>query len=215
MSEAALRLRSARQAWAAAGSNHDRLIGALRIVLPAAIVLLAALLAAAPMLGGRDISFVLSKDRVAVAKERLRVSDAVYRGEDDKGQPFKLRAGSAVQATSQVPIVRLADLTGEILLDDGPATVTARTGRYDMDKQTVAIDGAVSFRTADGYRLDTRDVAVDLPTRRIASGSAVDGTMPLGTFAGDRLDADLTTRTVVLTGRARLHIVQGAARGTR
>jgi lipopolysaccharide export system protein LptC len=215
MSDAAVRQRRARQAWAAAGSSHDRLIGMLRIVLPLAIAVMAVLLALAPLLGGRDISFVLSKDRVAVAHERMRAEGAVYRGQDAKGQAFALQAGSAVQLTSRDPVVRLNDLSGRLDMTDGPATVTAPRGRYDMSQETVAIDGPVRFRRADGYQLDTRDVAVDLPTRLVRSGGAVDGRMPLGTFRANQLSADLRARTVVLSGRARLHIVQGAARGTR
>jgi lipopolysaccharide export system protein LptC len=197
------------------GSSHDRLIGTLRVALPLAVVLLVVLLAFAPLTVGRDISFVLSKDRVQVAKERMRVSDALYRGEDSKGQPFQISAASAVQATSRDPVVRLQKLAARIALADGPATIVADRGRYDMDSETIAIDGPVRFRDAGDYRMQTRDVTVDLKTRRVASGGPVDGSMPLGTFAANRLEADLNTRVVVLKGDARLHIVQGRSRGPR
>ncbi|MFS0737902.1 LPS export ABC transporter periplasmic protein LptC [Sphingomonas sp. 1P06PA] len=212
MSEAAQLARSQRQRWAMAGSSHDRLIGILRIVLPVAVVLLFLFLLTAPLLGGRDISFVLAKDRVQVAKERMRVADALYRGTDSRGQPFALKAGSAVQVSSRDPVVRLNDLAAEIVQRDGPATVRARSGRYDMSREQVAVDGQVVMTAADGYRLETRDVTVDLKTRRAVSGGAVDGRMPLGTFSANRLSADLAARTVRLDGRARLRIVQGVAR---
>lgn len=213
MSEAADLARGTRQVWAAPGSSHDRVIGIMRILLPSAIGALIAILAVAPLTVGRDISFVLAKDRVQVARERLRVSDAVYRGEDSKGQPFSIRAGSAVQKSSQDPVVQLSNLSAEILLQDGPATIGAQTGRYDMDSEKVYVDGPVHFQTRDGYQLDTRDVAVDLKTRQVESGGAVDGKMPLGNFSADRMTADLSSRTVVLDGRARLHIVQRNGRG--
>jgi lipopolysaccharide export system protein LptC len=212
MSELADRVRSRRQHWAVPGSSHDRLIRTLRVALPIAIVALAALLAAAPLTVGRDISFVLAKDRVEVARERLRVSEARYRGTDSKGQPFMLRARSAVQVSSRDPVVRLNDLSARILLTDGPAAIAAQKGRYDMNSDHVMIDGPIVFRAADGYRIATRDVAVDLDSRQIVSGSAVDGQMPLGRFSAGRLRADLNQRIVVLDGRARLHIVQGASR---
>lgn len=215
MSELADRVRTNRQHWAAPGSSHDRVIGSTRIVLPIAIGVLAAVLGAAPLTMGRDISFVLAKDRVEVAKERLRVTEALYRGEDAKGQPFQIRAGSAVQVSSRDPIVKLKDLSARIQLTDGPATIGASRGRYDMDSERVAVDGPVVFQSADGYRMATRDVAIDLKTRRVASGGPVDGRMPLGTFSANRLRADLNSRTVVLDGRARLHIVQRQSTGSR
>lgn len=178
-------------------------------------MLLVGLLAFAPLTMGRDISFVLSKDRVTVAKERMRVTSAQYRGEDGKGQPFVITAGSAVQRSSSDPVVNLTALAARIQLEDGPAAIAARKGRYDMEKERVAIDGPVVFKTADGYRLATRDVGIDLPTRSLASDGAIEGSMPLGTFRADRLRADLNRRIVMLDGRARLHIIQGGFRGTR
>lgn len=214
MSELADRARSQRQVWAASGSSHDRLIGILRLVLPAAILALVVLLALAPLTVGRDISFVLSKDRVELARERMRVTTATYRGQDSKGQPFQLTAGSAVQVSSRDPVVRLQQLAAQIQLPEGPAKIVAGRGRYDMDTEKVAIDGPVNLRTADGYAIQTRDVGIDLKTRQVASQGRVDGRMNMGTFAGDRFTADLNKRVVVLEGRARLHIDQRQARAT-
>jgi lipopolysaccharide export system protein LptC len=214
MSEAADTIRFGRQQWAAPGSRHDRVIRLAQLVLPAAIGILVVMLAMAPLTSGRDISFMLSKDHVAVARERLKVTDALYRGEDGKGQPFALRAVSAVQQTSRDPVVKLSDLSARIMLNDGPAEIVANKGRYNMTSEQVAIDGPVRFRTQGGYRLDTRDVTVDMKTRHVVSGAPVDGLMPLGTFAAGRMQADLNSRIVVLDQRARLHIVQRQSRGT-
>ncbi len=212
MSELADKARTARQLWAASGGSHDRVIAILRLVLPAAIIVLIVLLALAPLTVGRDISFVLSKDRVDVARERMQVTAATYRGQDSKGQPFILNAASAVQASSRDPIVRLRTLSAQIQLKDGPARVDAGQGRYDMDQERVEIVGPVTFQSADGYRIETRDVDIDLKSRTAASNGPVSGRMDIGTFSADHLIADLNQRVVVLEGRARLHIVQGQAR---
>jgi lipopolysaccharide export system protein LptC len=212
MSALADQARNQRQRWAVPGSSRDRAIRVARIVLPLAILALVVLLAIAPVTVGADISFVLSKDRVDVAHERMRVTEAIYRGQDSKGQPFALRAASAVQATSRDPVVKLSDLSARIALADGPATFAANAGRYDMNSERVMVDGPVVFQAADGYRLQTRDVTVDIKTRRVASGGAVDGRMPLGTFSGGHMTADLGARTVTLERGARLHIVQSQSR---
>jgi lipopolysaccharide export system protein LptC len=207
--------RSARQSWALPGGSHDRLIGTLKAVLPIGIGVLAAFLAAAPFTGSGEVSFVLDKNKVEVAKERMRVTEALYRGEDSKGQPFSLRAGSAVQKTSAVPIVDLNDMSARILLSDGPAVLDARRGRYDMQTEKVAIDGPVQFQSEGGYRLTTRDVSIDLKQRLMRSQGRVDGRMPVGTFTADHLEADMAQRTVTLNGRARLHIEQNGLKGQR
>ncbi|NNM77040.1 LPS export ABC transporter periplasmic protein LptC [Sphingomonas sp. ID1715] len=212
MSEAAERSRDSRRRWAVPGSSHDRTIRLLRVALPMGIGALFAFLSIAPLTIAGEMSFMLDKNKVEVAKERLRVTEALYRGEDAKGQSFALRAGSAVQATSREPIVRLQDLSASLSMQEGPALLRADRARYDMDKEAVAVEGPVTYQSADGYRLVTRDVNVDLKTRRLASQGQVEGRMPLGTFSGGRISADLPTRVVRLEGRARLHIVQGAAR---
>src|SRR3546814_18751285 len=97
---------------------------------PVSVGVLAALLATAPFTGGDKVSFVLDKNMVEVAKERMRVTEALYRGEDSKGQPFSLRAGSAVQKSSREPIVALNDMSARSLLSSGPALVRAETARY-------------------------------------------------------------------------------------
>ena len=215
MSEAAELSRDLRQRWAVPGSSHDRVVRLTRVVLPMGIGALIAFMSIAPLTIAGDMTFLLDKNKVEVAKERLRVTEALYRGEDSKGQSFALRAGSAVQATSREPIVRLRDLSASLSMSEGPALLRADRARYDMDKEQVAVEGPVSYQSADGYRLVTRDVDVDLNQRSLVSQGRVEGRMPLGTFSGDRLSADLPARIVRLDGRARLRIVQGAARGAR
>lgn len=211
MSQAARIERTARQNWAAPGSRHDRLIALLQIALPVGIGILAAFLVMAPLFMGGDVSFVLDKNKVAVARERMKIEAAQYRGQDARGQAFTLDAGSAVQKSSAVPVVELNRLDARLQMQDGPAQLTAPSGRYDMRSEQVAVDGPIDFTAADGYRLGTSNATVDLKTRRLQSGGAVSGNTPLGTFSANRLSADLEGRTVKLQGNARLRIVPGGA----
>ena len=211
LSDVARAERRKRRIWAKPGSSHDRIIAVARVTLPASVLGLVLALGFAPLTSGRDISFVLAKDRVAVAKERMRVSQALYRGEDEKVQPFSLTAKSAVQQTSADPIVKLDTLAARIALQGGPATLTAPKGTYNMNNEQVGLDGPVAFRSADGYALDTHDVDLDMQTRKLASRNPVTGKMPLGNFSADHMTADLDGKIVVLNGHARLHITQQKA----
>jgi lipopolysaccharide export system protein LptC len=213
MSEIAERERSIRRIWAAPGGSHDRLIRFSRFILPTGIGALAAFLMFSPLVRPNgDVSFVLAKDSVDLATERMKVIAATYRGEDSKGRPFVLKAGSAVQQTSRDPVVRLKDLSAEIALAEGPASLVANQGRYDMDRETVRVDGPLVFTSADGYRIATQNVVVGLKTRQMVSGGAVSGSLPIGTFSAGQMRADLNTRTVILEGRAHLHINQRGGR---
>jgi lipopolysaccharide export system protein LptC len=108
-----------------------------------------------------------------------------------------------------VPVVQMRDLIGRILLDEGPAQLTAALGSYNYDTQQVQVDSEVRFAAADGYRMDTRDVSVDLDKKTMAGKGGVAGSTPAGTFSADSMQADLNARTVALQGNARLRMVPG------
>ena len=198
--------RTPRQRWALPGSRHDKMIAALSFLLPVAVGVLAAFLVMAPIYSGGDVSFVLDKNKVEVAHERLKIQAAQYRGQDAKGQAFTLDAGSAVQRSSADPVVELHTLDARIDLADGPALLRANQGRYDMDSDQLHIDGPIGFRGANGYHLNTRDATVDLKARKLQSGGPVTGSVRQGTFSANRLRADLEGHTVTLDGNARLRI---------
>jgi len=212
MSTAANIVRSKRQEFAAPNSRHDRNVKLLRIILPAGVGILGAMLALAPFTMSGELSFVLDKNSVDVAKERMRVTEAIYRGEDSEGRPFSLKAGSAVQKSSSEAIVELKDLSARILLQDGPAQIRANEGRYYMAQETVEVPGPVQVESASGYRLSTSNVTVDLKQRTLKSGGVVEGRTNIGTFRADRLEADLTERMVSLDGNASLRIEQNGLR---
>ena len=198
--------------WAVPGSVHDRLVRWAKILLPSAVGALIAILAVAPLGKKNDVSFILDKKRVQNAPEQLRVEQARYVGTDDKGQQFTMIAHRAIQPSSAVPVVEIRGMSARLNMQQGPLLVAANQGRYNLDTQKVIVDGPVKVVGADGYRLATRDVTVDLKHRQLASAGPVAGSMRLGDFQAGQLQADLGTRTVVLDHGARLKIVQGAVR---
>ena len=212
MSQQARAMRSKRQRLAQPGGAHDRLVRILAVALPAAIGVVLALMVLTPLTPRGEISFLLDRNKVAIAENRFAVSEALYRGEDDRGRPFSLKAGSAFQRVSTEPVVRLDDLTARILLNNGPASLEAPQGRFDFDQQLVDIDGMVRFRAADGYALSARNVAIDLTRRLIVGSGGVSGAVPAGTFSAASIRADLEDRTVTLQGNARLRMVPGQLR---
>lgn len=212
MADVPPRARTARQRWAAPGSPHDRVVATSRFVLPVLIGVLAAFLVTAPLTMSGDVSFLLDKNKVEVAKERLRLQSARYRGADSQGRPFSVRAGSAVQQSSAEPIVKLTTLAADMSLTDGPATLRANRGRYDLGTEKVTVDGPIRFTAANGYDLQTSNATLDLKTRKLRSAGAVTGKVPQGNFSGARMSADLDLHIVTLDGDARLRIVPRKAR---
>lgn len=212
MTEAADQIRDKRRHWAAPGGSHDRTVRFLARWLPGAVGVVAALMIVGPLFPRGEVSFLLDRTKVAAVQERLRVADAMYRGEDSQGRPFTVTAGSAVQVRAADPVVTMQNLVARIKLADGPAQLAAAGGVYDYSRETVAVNGPVTFTAADGYSMTTQNVTIDLKSRIATGGGGVTGAIPAGTFSADRIIANLGERTVTLDGHARLLMQPGKLR---
>lgn len=202
-------MRSERKHFAAPGGSHDRLVRFLAAALPMAVGVVAALMVVTPLSPRGEVSFLLDRKKVEVIDERLRADKALYRGTDDKGRPFSLTAGEAVQRSSAEGIVRMRDLAAQLLLPEGPAQLVAPFGQYDLNSDLVTVPDTVRFTAADGYAMQLNGVTVDLPQRTVTGAGGVSGTVPAGSFSANRLEVDLDARTVSLVGNARLRMVPG------
>lgn len=209
MTTQADRIRDRRRAFAAPGGWLDRLVRWLAIGLPALVGVIAAFMLITPLSPRGEVSFLLDRNKVEIADERMRVTSAMYRGQDNKGRPFSLQAGDAVQTKASVPIVEMEDLTARILLTDGPAVLNAPNGEYNIETEQVSIPGSVEFTASDGYFIAARNVLIDLPSRTLLSRGRVEGSVPAGTFMADTIRADLEEHSLVLQGDARLTMTPG------
>ena len=209
---AAKALRGKRQHWAMPGGAHDRLVRILARFLPMGVGVIAALMIITPLSPRSEVSFLLDRNKVAIIQERLRVDNALYRGKDNDGRPFSLTAGEAVQQSSAEGIVRMRDLVARIALNDGPARLGAEAAAYTIDDKQVDAIGPVVLTGPDDYRMVVSGVQIDLAEKSMTGADGVEGRLPGMTFSADRLEADLETRNVVLTGNTRGRIVPGALR---
>ena len=174
--------------------------------------IVAALMIITPLSPGTEVSFLLDRNKVAMIDERLSVSNAMYRGQDDGGRPFSLTAGEAVQRSSREGIVRMEDMMAQILLRDGPARISSEGGAYDIDAEVMTVDGPLRLSAADGYTMTARGVSVDLQSRVMVGDGRVEGEVPAGTFEADRIEVDIDERKISLRGNARLTMRPGELR---
>lgn len=212
MSVEATQIRNRRREFAAPGGSHDRLVGFLAKALPACIGVVAAVMILMPLSPRGEVSFLLDRNKVAVTNERLRVGNAAYRGLDNRGREFTVTAGTAVQKSAAVPVVQMLDLAARLNLNDGPARIDAPRGAYNYDTDKLDVAGPVNFAAADGYRMQTNGIAIDIKDRSAVASGGVEGAVPTGTFSARSMKADLDERTVTLEGNARLRMTPGKLR---
>jgi len=205
-------IRGKRRAFAAPGGFHDRLIAFLAKALPAAIGIIAAVMILSPLSPRGEISFLLDRNKVAITNDRIKVNEAMYRGQDSQGRPFRVQAGNAVQDVAANPVVKMSDLMATMELSDGSAQLQAPSGSYNYRTEEIQVNGPVKFRAPDGYRMVTSAVAVNLNTRRAVGFGGVEGSVATGSFSAEKIVADLEARTIALEGNARLRMTPGKLR---
>ena len=204
---------SRRQQAALPGSAHDRRMTLLKWLLPSSAFVIGMTIMIWPLVAGQEFSFLLAKDQVAVAPERLRVDRAEYRGKTGAGEAFTISAGQALQRASAVPIVELTALAARLDGKDGPASVSAPSGRYFLDEDRLEVAGPVRLRSDGGYSLDAETVFIDLKRRTVKTDTPVSGRLPMGDFRANRMDGDLAGSQVSLIGKVHLRINQRGGRG--
>ena len=74
---------------------------------------------------------------------------------------------SAIQRSSEIPVVDLQGMFARLAMDQGPLMIVANQGRYNLDTQQIGINGPIRVAGGDGYRIATRDVHVDLKERKL------------------------------------------------
>lgn len=214
MSQLAVQEQHRRRNAAKPGGLRDKFVWLAKWGLPAVAFVLLGTLVFLPLSRDQEISFLVSKQGSGAAGERLRISRAMYRGETMDGRQFEISAADAVQKTSETPIVVMTGMEARLDEDEGPARVTAPSALYNMDSDLVTVAGPVVVASARGYALDSRDVRIDLKTRRVSTAHPVIGQLPVGTFKANSMSADIQGRRVVLEGDVRLRIRPSRGRGT-
>lgn len=188
------------------GGRYDQFVKVMRVALPGASVALLLAIVVWPLVSGHEMSFVLSKDRVEVSPERLRMESPRYRGTDSRGRPFEISAARAVQKTSATPVVELDDVAASLTMENDIVQVNAEHGSYDLDKEQLKVNGPLVLTTRRGYRFTTRNATVDLPGKIAYGSDGVEGNGPLGAFTAQRFHADIEKETVVFEGRTHMRI---------
>lgn len=165
--------------------RHSRLVGALKVALPLAAVLIALAFAA--------YSFVLTPGQVSIdiagtsySDGKLTMAHPKLDGFTRDNRPYSMTAARAVQEIGNTDSIELQEITASLPVDDENwATVKAERGIYDRRKNTLDIAGDMTVTTADGMTARLRSARVDIATGSLATSEPVDITMQ-----GSHIDAD-------------------------
>jgi lipopolysaccharide export system protein LptC len=197
-------------------AKRRRYVVLLRIALPMAALLLAALVVAWPKLQTHErASFNLqpvSADPKEV--EQLRMVNPRFVGMDAKQQPYTITALTATQEHPGADTILLDSPQADIQLESGAwVTVTAQNGRYAQKAQTLDLEGDINVFHDLGYEFHTERAHVDLASSTVTGDDHVTGHGPSGNIDSEGFMILDRGATVVFSGSARLLLTPGTQSG--
>ncbi len=102
------------------------------------------------------------------------VRDIELHGQDEKGQPFVLRAARSERRETEKGVVRFHDVRGEMRRRDGTVqTLRAREALHDEAQGKLTLLGDVELETPGRWKLRGARLVIDLKTRDITSNDKV------------------------------------------
>ena len=192
----------------AGGIEWDGFIRFMQITLPVGALILGAITIGWPFLNDAEVSFTLSKDDVARSDGVIRMTNMNYVGTDSRDRLFRIHAAAGEQDSPNAPRVRLSDIRAEMELEPGQqAEVTARTGTYRTEDNSLSLVGGVTLETGSGYYLEMAGAEIDLKAKSATGQGNIVGRGELGTLEAARMALTVPDKEAVFDGGVTLHIV--------
>src|SRR5919202_2271138 len=142
--------------------RHTRRVRALKLLLPLlSVVLLLTLLVpgGASRRGGVSVAL----DGARISGDGISMDNPRISGVGAKGRPFEIQALRAIQNIRNPKVVTFQELQAKFKMNDqDTATVTARTGVYDSQLETLKLVGNIHVRSSSGQEADLDSADIDL-----------------------------------------------------
>lgn len=187
--------------------SYSRMVGLLKYALPAAGLVIVALVVAWPELHHTQIDISNPTERpAAVAGE---IQNPRYSGVDEAARPYTVWATLAKQVQDQ--IFDLNRPKGEMKLPSGLVlTLDAQAGKLDRSSKSVHLSGNVTLRRSDGTTMVTDAADISLADKGARSSTPVTAEGPFGTLSAGGFKVEQQGDVIIFTGPTKLFLKPGA-----
>ena len=184
--------------------HRSRIVGYLKLTLPALALALTSLILAWPRIVPDDRHFRLGSARVAPGDaEALRLDKARIVGVDQLQRPYVITADDATQANGTALDVNLNAPKADITLSNGAwVQLSAKSGIYRRDNNQLDLDGNVSLFHDSGSEFHTATAHIDLKDGSAHGEDPIEGQGPQGDISGEGFVIVDHGARILFTGRA-------------
>jgi lipopolysaccharide export system protein LptC len=162
-------------------ARRRRLVNWTKSLLPLAALTLLAVIAFWPQLSTvADISRVAYR-RMTITPDGGKLSDARYRGVDQRGRPYTVTAVTAMQVNPER--VNLVEPKADIQLESGAwLLLQSRDGVYMQHQDLLDMSGDVTLYRDDGTTMRSKTATMNLKSGMVAGADTVSVEGPFGTL---------------------------------
>ena len=176
----------------AVAARHSRMVRALRVAVPAAVVLaMAGIVGVSIFNPFRMLLPKLPVDmgNLVVSGTKITMESPHLAGFSTDQRPYEMWAKAAVQDLTDPDHVELKTVRAKVLMADQTTTVTmdARTGYFDNKQQLLDLRKDIFLQSSSGYEAKLSQAFVDINKGTVTSEEHVDVKLLNGTVTADKL----------------------------
>lgn len=175
----------------AIAARHSRMVRALRVAVPAAVILsLAAIVVVSVFNPFRMLLPKLPIDmgNLVVSGTKVTMESPHMSGYTNDRRPYEVWAKTATQDLTDPDHVDLKTLRAKVLMEDqSTVTLDALNGLMDTKEQLLDLHKDIFLQTSTGYEARLSQAFVDMAKGTVTSDEHVDVKLTNGTITADRL----------------------------
>jgi lipopolysaccharide export system protein LptC len=176
----------------AMAARHSRMVRALRVAVPAAVVLsMTAIVFVSVYNPFRMLLPKLPVDigTMVVSGTKITMETPHMAGFTPDQRPYEVWAKTATQDLTDPDHVDLRTLRAKVLMEDRTTTITldARTGLFDSKAQLLDLRKDIFLQSSTGYEARMSQALVDIGQSTVTSEEHVDVKLLNGTLTSDKL----------------------------
>ena len=176
----------------AAAARHSRMVRALRVAVPAAVLLaLASIVLIQVFLNPFQTGLPklpVDISNLVVSGTKITMETPHLAGFSTDQRPYEVWAKSAIQDLTDPDHVELRTLRAKVMMEDkSTVTMDARTGFFDSKQQMLDLRKDIFLQSSTGYEAKLSQAYIDINKGTVTSDEHVDVKLLNGTLTADRL----------------------------
>jgi len=187
-------------------TRHSRVVRVLKWALPALGAVMAAAFVAQSYISSPD-TVGMKVEGAAVSDGKLVMANPKLEGFTKDNLPYAMNAIRAVQDVTNEGVVLLEQIGARLPIDaTNWATVDAAGGTFDRNKNTLALNTAVTITTQDGMVAKLKSAYLDMNGGSMKTSDPVDITVNGARITSDTMQIADNGKVLVFENRVKVNI---------